>query len=209
MKKMSQQLFEKAIYSADVELCKKIMSAEKVNFTSANGLSVIWLINIDDFSEKDRAVLALLLLHRVNLNSVNNYGQTLLHKAVENNNYKTTSLIVEYDIDIDKKDFSSQTALNYAIFNCSLDMCAMLIEKGADVNSCDAQGWTPIMHLATKNFSQVVAVVDEELDALENLLVSVSDLRQRNYDKHTVLHICKFFHNKRLYSKIKTLLTSE
>ncbi len=146
---------------------------------------------------------------KVNLNSLNAHGQTLLHKAVENNNYKTSSLIIEYDIDINKKDYSFQTALNYAVYNCNLDICRLLIERGADPNSTDEQGWTPIMHLATRNFSQVVTINDKELNALENLLIETSNILQRNYDNHSILHICRYFHNKRMCNKIRSFQRGE
>lgn len=206
---MSQEIFEKAISVGDSELCKRIIDSGKANFTCSNGISVIWLVNLNIFSERDRQVLALLYLHKVNLNSSNSQGQTLLHKVVENNNYKTSSLIIDYDIDINKKDCSFQTALNYAIYNCNLDICRLLIERGADPNSTDEQGWTPIMHLATRNFSQVIVVEEKELDLLENLLIETSNLLQRNYDNHSVLHICKYFHNKRMYNKIKSFQRGE
>lgn len=206
---MSQESFEKAISSGDVESCRRSLNSGKVRFTLSDGTSVIWLVNLDIFSEGDRQVLALLYLHRINLNSSNNYGQTLLHKAVENNNYKTTSLIIEYNIDINKKDYSSQTALNYAIYNRNLDICRLLIERGADPNTADEQGWTPIMHLATRNFCQVVEVEEEEIDALENLLIETSNLLLRNCDGYGVLHICKHFRNKRMYNKIKSFQKGE
>ncbi len=80
------------------------------------------------------------------LESVDEFGQTLLHKCVMANDIVTLLKILPRIKDINTKDGNNCSALYYALLLKKDRMICPLIEHGADINEKDIAGYTYLHH---------------------------------------------------------------
>jgi len=79
------------------------------------------------------------------VNSKNNYGETLLNVAAQNNALAVVKFLVnECRAKVNYKDDSNYTPLHWAASRGHLDVVKFLIEKGADIYEPGANTFTPI-----------------------------------------------------------------
>jgi ankyrin repeat protein len=76
------------------------------------------------------------------------HGSSLLHLAVEQDDFKLVKQCIQFSADVNKLDNYGQTAL----FNCSsLEIAKYLVEYGVDVNILNHMGVTAVVKLYNSN----------------------------------------------------------
>ncbi|EAX92680.1 ankyrin repeat protein, putative [Trichomonas vaginalis G3] len=74
-----------------------------------------------------------LLSHGANVNEKNKYGETVLHKAIKNNNKEMAEFLLSHGANINEKDNLSETALHSAAGKSNKDMIEFLLSHGANI----------------------------------------------------------------------------
>ncbi|OTA55111.1 ankyrin, partial [Hypoxylon sp. EC38] len=67
-----------------------------------------------------------------------------IHLAILQENIKVLRLMVQHDVNLEKRDKHGRTALHVAAFMGNGDICALLIQHNADVNALSGNGMTPL-----------------------------------------------------------------
>lgn len=79
------------------------------------------------------------------VNSMDNEGATLLHKAAWGNLPELAEILLEeYGFDLEAKDHYGRTALHVAAYQGNTRILKYLLAKSADINAADNEGKTPI-----------------------------------------------------------------
>lgn len=104
------------------------------------------------------------LIHRndIDLNVVDERGYNIVHKAIELNNLKLVSYILDkkmQDMSMDTRTNDGSSFMHLAIKVMNIDLLTFLEKKGLNYNIQDNQGRTPLMILINTNF-QTNAVWD-------------------------------------------------
>ncbi|PSN55856.1 hypothetical protein C0J52_02774 [Blattella germanica] len=95
---------------------------------------------------------------KLNFQSVNNFGDTLLHFAVRGNHIPTIEFLLQFNM-VNRKNKNGQTPLHEAVTpKNSFDAVEILLNYGANVNLADKMGNTPL-HLAGLNTDINVNIV--------------------------------------------------
>jgi len=79
------------------------------------------------------------------INAIDDYNETMLHKAVHVG-LKTVKYLIRHGADIDAKNFCGSTPLHMAALNSKYKIVKLLIEKGANIYSEDDWGKIPLEH---------------------------------------------------------------
>lgn len=105
-----------------------------------------------DFSTVEKCLKA-----GIDVNSINNDGETLLHIAIKKNQNNIVNLLLDSNASINACDNNGKTPLHLAI-EYNPYYVEVLINHGADVNSIDRDGQAPL-HLALKYYPSHVALL--------------------------------------------------
>lgn len=195
---MNFRIMFDAIKHKNVERVKAFaLKSEIKDFTLSNGLSILWKLDINNYTTADREILETLIGNKVDIDSKNYYGQTMLHRSIEIENSKLFEDLLSLGADVDITDEAGQTPLHYAIYNCNLYMVYSLLEIGANPAIPDNTGWTPFMNLALQLFPQKEIYADI-VYSIEDMLI---DVYTKNELKK-VTELCKEYGNYNLYNKI-------
>lgn len=195
---MNLRIMFDAIKHKNIDRIKAIVSKTDIKgFTLSNGLSILWKVDINNYTSEDREILEILINNGVDIDSKNFYGQTMLQRSIEIENSKLFEDLLSLGADIDITDDAGQTALHYAIYNCNLYMVYSLIEIGANPAIPDNNGWTPFMNLALQIFPQKEIYADV-VSSIEDMLIDVYTKTELN----KVTDLCKEYGNDELYNKI-------
>ncbi len=100
---------------------------------------------------RDTSYISMLLEKGLDVNSKDNQGNSLLHKAIFYQNKNLLDLLIQKGADVNVKDNRGETPLILAIKFHRLDIVRLLIEKGADVNVKDGEGFSFLYHLILLN----------------------------------------------------------
>lgn len=157
-------------------------------------------------------VAALLLAKNVEVNSVDDDGNTPLHQAAQNGHKNVAELLLAYKADVDAKDNLHESPLHLAAQNGHKDVAELLLENRADVNAKDKYGYCPL-HLAAQNDQKEVvellvanqadinatansgytplcaAVVNDQIDMAKFLLENDADVNVKDVKGYTPLHL--------------------
>ncbi len=100
--------------------------------------------------DDDLVMAKLLLDHGADPLVTHDYGKTLLHDAVWNDDPALLELLLACKLDVNaKSDQGRQTPLHYAAFGGYMRSIQFLLEHGADIDAVDGAGHTPI-HVAAQ-----------------------------------------------------------
>ena len=119
------------------------------------------------------------LSHGANINAKNQFEDTVLQIAVNNNNKEIVELFIKYGADVNEKNIDGETALHIAVANNYKEIAEILIINGADINEKDNDGKTAL-HKAAINNSK---------DVIELLLSYGLNINEKDNDGETALHI--------------------
>ena len=88
-------------------------------------------------TSRHAGVVQILIDAQANVNDIDQYGRTALHKAVDGSERKVARLLIENSAVLDAKDGWGDTALLVACDNGDRRMAEMLLDSGANVRSRD------------------------------------------------------------------------
>lgn len=124
----------------------------------------------------------LLNMSSESINKIGKYGQTLIHKAVEEKSLEVLTLLLESGAAVNVLDESKQTALHDAANAGCVEIMRKLIESGAKVNGADDDERTPL-HLAARA---------DDVKGLAVLLEANASINMRDSEQRTPLHLATF-----------------
>ena len=105
--------------------------------------------------EKSRAMLTLLLDNGADPNAANPDGKNLLFLAIEKSDLDTLKLLIQKNININKKYLSGKYPLIHAIYKKNGAVIRLLIDSGADTGIKDEAGNTPLVAAVESKDTQV------------------------------------------------------
>ena len=124
----------------------------------------------------------LLLQDKIDINALDeNLSRTVLHLAIEQNNFSVVAMLVKDErINLNIKDSDGDTPLTLSVKKANLSMTNLLIDRGADPNIQDANGNTPIS----------ISIIKGLADIAQSLIMSPKiDLNIPNKDSNYPIHI--------------------
>ena len=91
-------------------------------------------------------IVKILLNENIDFNKKDDYKESPLYKAVKNNNFDITKILLSSkNIDIDSKDSFGNTVLHRSVINNNEDILDLLLKNNADINAKNDNGETPLM----------------------------------------------------------------
>ncbi len=116
----------------------------------------------------------------------NDFGQTPLYYAVQNNKYKMVKLIFKYDKNVDKKAKFGWTSLLQCAWHGNKEIAELLIDNGADINIRHWKNTTPLM----------IAINKKQFDVAKLLIAKGADITLKNKKGQAALDLAKKRKNK-------------
>ncbi len=101
--------------------------------------------------ENGRPIIELLIKQGLDVDSVNDDGQTPLHIAAYYGCGIGVELLVENGADINAKDKWGKTPLHNAAYKHDYEIASFLVSRGADVNAKNNDGETPTDAISNYN----------------------------------------------------------
>ncbi|KAL5705394.1 hypothetical protein ACHQM5_023703 [Ranunculus cassubicifolius] len=137
-----------------------------------------------------------LLKHAVDINEVDQYGFTALHKAISCRKLAVTNYLLRESANPFIRDKEGATLMHYAVRSAAIPAIKILLLYNVDINLADDDGWTPL-HLAVQT---------RRTDVVKLLLIKGADKTLRNQDGLTPLELCLYSGRAaRTYEIIKLL----
>lgn len=87
----------------------------------------------------------LLKLGKINVNSRNKYGRTLLLWAIREGHKAIINILLDEGADLEFQDQNGRMPLSWETGKGYEAVVNMLLEKGANLESQDRNGWTPLL----------------------------------------------------------------
>lgn len=159
-----------AVESSDLQMVELLVAnGADVNMTCKNGNSAFSkaLDRVRNFyydqslQQKSQKIVDFIFASGLNVKAVDNFGETLLMKAVQNSNYPAAERLIKMGVPVNAKNKRGETALMLAASAIGrLNIVKSLIEAGADVHAVieytnDFEGksyyfcYTPLVNAAT------------------------------------------------------------
>ena len=128
--------------------------------------------------KKNYEICRLLIEKNININQLNNNGETPLFLAINIGFFQIVDLLLENNSIIDNKEYTKQmTPFLISGYNGYIDICDKLYKKGIDINDQDIIGNT-ILHYAIKH---------KDINLYKNYYKLV-DINLINIDGDDILH---------------------
>ena len=89
-------------------------------------------------------------------------GNSLIMLASYNGNLETTSMLVDFGAQVDKKNDKEQTPLAGVCFKGYLDIVKVLVKAGANIYENNGMGTTPIMFASMFGNYEIVKFLSEQ-----------------------------------------------
>lgn len=149
-------------------------------------------------SNKDAEVIEFFLKRGVNVNQVDESGNTAFLNAVRGNNLSLVEKFAPMVHDIKHTNHDGYSALTYAVMRNSIPTFKYLMEKGADPKVVDAKGNSLVYHIFQSFRTQQTEAFDYFVTAAKKLNLKFTD----SFDKgNTLAHIAITKGNKYLLEK--------
>ncbi|EAX89119.1 hypothetical protein TVAG_009530 [Trichomonas vaginalis G3] len=126
------------------------------------------------------------LSHGANINKTNNYRETALHIAAQQNNKGTAEVLISHGANIDEKNKDGETALHIAARQNCKETAEVLISHGANIDKKNKDGETALYIAARQNCKETAEV----------LISHGANIDEKNKDGETALHIAAQQNNK-------------
>lgn len=120
-----------------------------------------------------------LLENGLDIDTVDEYGLTALHKAIIGKKEAVISHLLRKGADPHVRDWDGATPLHYAVQVSAKQTVKLLIKYKVDVNVADNEGWTPL-HISMQSRNRDIAKI---------LLVNGADKTRRTKDGKTPLDL--------------------
>ncbi|MCP4745730.1 MAG: hypothetical protein GY874_06250, partial [Desulfobacteraceae bacterium] len=113
----------------------------------------------------------------VDVNQVDNDGQTPLHRAAKEGHIDVVdALLLHPGADVNKADDEGWTPLNWAAEEGHTDVVnALLSHPGIDVNQANDNGWTPVYRAARNGHIEVVKLLLSHPNSCDKIEVNKAD----------------------------------
>lgn len=124
-------------------------------------------------------------------------GNTPLHEAVRNNNYKDVAKLLKKGAQVNCRNNGLKTPLHIAVYEGNCELIRLLLAAGADVNAQDWYGCTPLYH-----------AVESELSSCEMITILLdngADYTIPTYNKYHKTPLSIVYRSKNPY-EVLTLL---
>ncbi|KAL6058330.1 Bromodomain-containing protein 3 [Balamuthia mandrillaris] len=125
------------------------------------------------------ALLGLLQNKSVDVNGLDEYGETALHYACTAGNNDCTKVLIQKGANVNAENSNGITPLHHAARLGRQRCVAMLLKHNANVNAKDHHQWTPLHY----------ACFNARLEVAEALIKQGADVHARNNDGCTPLHL--------------------
>jgi len=120
-----------------------------------------------DEPDPETALLSLLLLtHKGDPNSTDNYGSRPLNSSTEPGFLPRTRFLLDHGAEINHRDQEGETALSHAIGNFQPRMAALLLDAGIDVTNTNNAGQGVLHNLACQGDLETIMVFRERVALL-------------------------------------------
>ncbi|WP_044419416.1 ankyrin repeat domain-containing protein [Halarcobacter anaerophilus] len=119
------------------------------------GLEIINQKEKDNFLER----LVFILKYRVDVNTIDKEGRTILHKAVLADNMDVVEKLLAKKVDLNIKDKQGRTALHHTQWRGNYKIARLIISAGADINDADYAGFTILNYAAILGHTKLVVVL--------------------------------------------------
>ena len=106
--------------------------------------------------------LKAMLQARMPVNLCDHKGNSLIMLASYNGNLETTSMLVDFGAEVDKKNDRGQTPLAGVCFKGYLDIVKVLVKAGANIYENNGMGTTPIMFASMFGNYEIVKFLSEQ-----------------------------------------------
>ncbi|WP_320035318.1 ankyrin repeat domain-containing protein [Halarcobacter sp.] len=118
-------------------------------------------LEITNQKEKDSFLerLVFILKYRVDVNTIDNDGRTVIHKAVLANNIDVVEKLLTKKVDLNIKDKQGRTALHHTQWKGNYKIARLLISAGADINEPDYAGFSILNYAAILGHTKLVVVL--------------------------------------------------
>jgi len=126
-------------------------------------------------------IVKLLLLEKVDVNAVMEYGYTPLLYATERGHKEIIKLLVENGAKTNVQDGDGYTPLQHVV-KLGLETVELLISAGADINLKGALGDSPLHE----------AAIIGDVDITKLLISKEADIHAKNYELNTALHYAAY-----------------
>ena len=149
-------------------------------------------------SNKDPQIIEFFLEKGVNVNQVDESGNTAFLNAVRGNNLVLAEKLAPMVSDINHSNHDGYSALTYAVMRSSIPAFKFLSEKGADPKLVDAKGNSLVYHIFQSFRNQNTEAFDYFLKVAQKHNLDFTD----GFDKgNTLAHIAIAKENKFLLEK--------
>ncbi len=149
---------------------------------------------------ENQEILDSLFSENININHMDENGNTILHKAAKNNNTNAIKFFLKNGAKIKKENKNKETPLVLATLNRQLASMKLLVENGAKLdlsNTKQMENITKTLFSNTcKNLFEAVSNGDE--NAINFFLTSGADLYGKDHLKRNVLEIAAAEGHKKL-----------
>jgi ankyrin repeat protein len=141
----------------------------------------------------DAAMVQTLLGKGANVNTRDEWDNTVLAWAVMNDDLDCATALLEKGADVNIKSFRKIAPLHLATNNGNPRMVRLLLANGADVNAEDFYQWTALMN----------AIYLGSIELVEILMNSGADVNAKNYEGRTALFIAERLDHKEIAQKLR------
>lgn len=121
-----------------------------------------------------------------NLNAQGDLGMTLLHSAIENENYELTKLLLENKIDVNIQNKLGVTALMLAVnqIEANLEIIKLLICYNSDINTkCDYTFRTALGRAKVNKAYEIIALLENAEQIRQEFLRTHEEQKEKTLEE--------------------------
>ncbi|EAX93779.1 ankyrin repeat protein, putative [Trichomonas vaginalis G3] len=123
-----------------------------------------------------------------NINQCDQFGETALHLAAQNNNKELIEFLLSHGVNINEPDNEGITALHKAAWSYNKETVELLLSHGANINDKDDYG-EHVLH---------IAVWKANAELIELLLSHGANINEGDFNGTTALHMAVDKNNKEI-----------
>ncbi|WP_255592685.1 ankyrin repeat domain-containing protein [Marixanthomonas sp. SCSIO 43207] len=156
-------------------------------------------LHILAYRNKDEAIFNYFIKKGVDVNQVNDDGNTALINAAASSNLSIVTLLANKTKDINHTNKKGQSALTMAVENNTADVVSFLLKKGADASVVDENNNTLLFYTIQSYSQSNEADFDKKLKILKQNGVSLSEVQEK---ENTLYHLAVSKNSKLLLKRV-------
>lgn len=149
------------------------------------------IIRRDDFST------FLKYIDEIELNTLNEYGQNMLHEAIAFKKNGIANKLIDLGINLNQQDYRGQTPLHFISINSEIELVKKMLANGANVDIKDKYGNIPLWY--------AVFYVKGKYEIVELLMQYHSDPFTKNNVNRSPLDFAEIKSNPKLIEILKQI----